>query len=126
MNFQNFGHSFYLNFLISCIENISDSTTELNRSGGGIFSTFYILFKVLLFGFTIKSFFVGILYDVILKIKENSVPETMNIMGNLTASDNATSFILKPKGFLGNMSFSGLSPLAQTPSSLMGTLFLNT
>jgi hypothetical protein len=122
MNFRNFEYSFYLNFLIGCIENLTDITTELNRSGGQMASTFYILFNALLFGFIIKSFFVGILYDVILKIKEISRIEMPTFFDKADTMGMIAAFTLKPKGFLGNMSSSCISPMTGASSVRAGKL----
>ena len=65
MNFKTLGNSFFTNFLITSLVNITMIIQELNLTGGGILSSFYMLIQILLFGFALKSFFVSILYDII-------------------------------------------------------------
>lgn len=73
-NFRSLGNSFLLTLLISNIVNITEICSELNLTGGGPISTFYLLFKIIFFGFVIRSFFVSILYDTVM----NHHSENMN------------------------------------------------
>lgn len=65
MNFSNLRNALYLTFLSSGIINITSMTTELSLTGGGNAAAMYLILQTLIFGFALRSIFIGILYDFI-------------------------------------------------------------
>ena len=79
-NFKDLKNSFYINFLISSMINLTSISTELSMTGGYIYSSFYVLLQAILFGFTVKSFFVSILYDIIVNRDSDNTTQNESIL----------------------------------------------
>ena len=116
-NFQTLQNSFFMNFLVSSMISINSITTELNLTGGNIYSTLYLLTQVILFGFTVKSFFVSILYDIVVNKEAADNSQNEAVKTGTPKVIRQSSTVRKPITFLDSELSAKASLVSQAKSN---------
>lgn len=76
MNFSGLRNSFFLTFMISALIDLTTVVTEVANTGGGDTSVIYLICQTLIFGFVLRSVFIGILYDIIVNKVDDAISQS--------------------------------------------------